>query len=206
MRKGIVFSVFGVAALLVLLFNFQSPASAVSASALVPANDNCAGAVDLGPTLNETGTARAQGIDTSTATTPATDPCISCCFFGVGQNSNSVWYKIAPGAGKFVYFITAANYDTVVAVWTTVGNVCPVGTFTPMPPLSTCVNAPGVTEVTCNDDIPPGSIDESATLQSKVNFGPTAAATTYYIEVAECTGTAAGFGGTLGYNVQVSSR
>jgi len=55
-------------------------------------------------------------LDTWGATTATTDPTPSC---GLGQNSNSVWYKYTPSANGILHADTdGSNYDTVVAVWT----------------------------------------------------------------------------------------
>ena len=112
-----------------------------------PANDDCAtptviGAVPFAAT-----------VDTSTATTAASDPIHSCTS---DKNARSVWYSFtAATSGKITANTFGTNFDTQLAVYA-----------------GTC-GAP--VEIACNDDAAGG-------LQSKVSFAATAG-TTYLLEV-----------------------
>jgi hypothetical protein len=190
MRKStITLGIFAMAALCLLMASFQS----VQAQRGAPPTDNdlCTGCEVV------TGVALREREDTTGATTSANDPCISCCFFGVGQNSHSIWYCVDAAAGKIVRASTfGSDYDTVVAIFDTDGTGCPTGVFTPSP-TSTCVNDPDVTELGCNDDA-------AGTLQSSVAV--VSDGDRLYVEVAECTGTATGFGGVAVVQISVSDR
>lgn len=187
------FFIFGTAVLLVLMATLQSSVVAQRTPAADPGNA-CPGPVVTPP-------GGRSFTDTTGATRAANDPCISCCFFGVGQNDKSVWRNITPGVNKVVRVNTfGSNFDTLLAIWRRTGNTCPTGTFVPAP-TSTCTNGAGVTEVNCNDDA-------GGTLQSEVAFvtGTGDASTVFFVEVAECTGTANGFGGNLSLSIAVSER
>jgi hypothetical protein len=193
MRKStLTLSIFAVLALCSLMANF--PASVMAQRGAPPApNDDCDDAIDLGspPILQH----RSRYDTTGASTTNPGDPCISCCLFGVGQNSNSIWYCVTPAAGKILRVNTfGSDYDTVVAIWKTDDDSCPEGTFTPG---DTCENDAGVEEVACNDDA-------AGTLQSSVTT--VADGRKCFIEVAECTGTAVGFGGQTSVTISVLDR
>lgn len=191
MRKStLLLSVLAVLALCMLAANFPMPVSAQRGAPPAP-NNTCPG-IAVG---NAIGTVSRTRFNTTGATRAANDPCISCCFFGVGQNDKSIWYSTTPPANAVVRVSTqGSDYDTVVAVYRRTGNTCPTGG----PNTSACTNAAGVTEVVCNDD-------SGGTLQSDVAFVANGTST-YFIEVAECTGTANGFGGTAVVNISINPR
>ncbi|MBI3951564.1 MAG: hypothetical protein HY314_14025 [Acidobacteria bacterium] len=194
MRKStLILTIFAVAALCLLMANFQSSVLAQRGAPPAP-NDDCVNCIDIGAAP-----VHRSRFDTTWATTPNPgDPCISCCFFGVGQNDKSIWYCATPPAGAVVRVNTfGSDYDTVVAIWKRTGDTCPTGTFVSNPPNSTCTNDPGVTELNCNDDA-------ANTLQSQVSA--VADGSKLFIEVAECTGTAPGFGGNASVTISHSGR
>jgi len=186
MRKSTVaLSIFAALALCVLMANFSSSVQAQRIPSPAP-NDLCVDAIAVGSVSRTR-------FDTTGATRSADDPCISCAYYGVGQNDKSIWYSIAPPAGSVVRVSTqGSDYDTVLAVWQTSGG-CPTGSSGGDPKAS-CTNDAGVVEIACNDD-------SNSTLQSDAAFYTNGS--TYYIEVAECTGTGYGYGGVA--NVTISS-
>jgi hypothetical protein len=186
-------SIFVAAALCILMANFQ--ASVVAQRGAPPApNDDCADCINVNA-VERSGVARFR-FDTTGATTEATDPCISCCFFGVGQNANSIWFCKTVQADNTVVRVNTfgSDYDTVVAIWTTTSGDCPTGTFSN----STCTNDGGVTELNCNDEA-------ADTLQSST-AAIANAGDKLFIEVAECTGTGAGFGGQASVTISETPR
>ncbi|GEM_PF-4771860 len=177
-RSTIMLSVFAALAFCILAANFQSAVVAQRPAPPAP-NDNKADAIDItGRTVF-----RAR-YDTTGASIEADDPCISCCFFAVGQNDKTIWFvKTVENDGTVVRVSTiGSDYDTVVSVWDGSAGA-PTGVGGPP-----CVNDAGTTELACNDDA-------GGTLQSEVSLVANAG-DVLYIEVAECTGTATGFGGT----------
>jgi hypothetical protein len=128
-------------------------------NAIPPApNDTCAAAtVVAAPFLDV--------VNTTAATTAASDPFQSCTFGGPSRNEASVWYRFTPASTSTVVVDTlASDYDTVLTVHS---GGCAV-----------------LTPVACNDDAGSG-------LQSAVSFIATAG-TSYLIEVTAYEGTPGG--------------
>jgi len=133
-----------------------------------PANDDCAT-----PTVI-TALPFADMLDTTNATTAASDPVQSCSGDGPSQNSKSVWYSFTPASdGMLTAFTAGSSYDTVLTVYT-----------------SSCGEVP--TEVACNDD------DKSGSTNAQAAFAVTAG-TTYLIEVTAFQGSG---GGTLAFGLE----
>jgi hypothetical protein len=123
------------------------------------ANDACAAAtvVAAAPFLDV--------VNTTAATTAASDPLQSCTFGGPSRNEASVWYRFTPASTATVVVDTlASDYDTVLTVHS---GGC--GVLTP---------------VACNDDAGSG-------LQSALTF-VAAAGTSYLIEATAYEGTPGG--------------
>ncbi len=113
MRKlTLTLSVFAVLALCALMANFEPSVVAQRGAPPAP-NDLCANAVPVG----SVGRFR---FDTTGASGLLTDdPCISCCFFGVGQNDKSIWYSMTPPNGSIVvagYFHNSTCVDASTRV------------------------------------------------------------------------------------------
>jgi hypothetical protein len=100
--------------------------------------------------------------DTQAATSAPDDPILPCVS---GQRYHSVWYVYVPGSdGTLTADTFGSDYDTVLAVWS---------------------GQPGTLQnIACNDN-------SDAGLQSRVQVGVTAG-TSYYVEVAGLSTTAAG--------------
>ena len=127
-----------------------------------PVNDACSAAT------NATPIPFSQVVDTTTATTAVDDPNQSCGSGATPKNSASVWYRFtAPSNGTVTANSNGSNYDTVISAFT---GTCGVG----------------LTEVACNDDLPP---DPTSTVSFQVTGG-----TTYLFEV---TRFGSGAGGML---------
>ena len=130
-------------------------------SAPPPANDNFASAMPFNPLGGQL------IVDSSAATTEATDPILPCVTQRTGGNGkngsyNTVWFSFTPGSNGTISDLSTqfSNYDTTLAVFTgTSGNLTLV---------------PGA----CNDDINPGVVIQSDLKNISVTGG-----TTYYIMV-----------------------
>jgi hypothetical protein len=183
-------SMFVAIALCILALNFPTSASP---TVLQPGHDDCANAETLA-NLGGCNQALNDIHNTEDATRDADDPCISCCFFDVGQNDKSVWYRVVVTAPCNIFRVQTfgTDYDTVVSVWETATDICPEGANG-----TGCTNDAGVTEVACNDD-------SGGTLQSSITAF--LADGTYYVEIAECTGTALGTGGQLAARLSTFPR
>jgi len=195
MRKStLTLSIFAALALCLLMANFQTSVVAQRGAPPAPNDDCFTGCINVNA-VERSGVARFRS-DTTGATRNTMDPCISCCFFGVGQNDKSIWFCKTVQANNTVVRVNTfgSDYDTAVAIWRTATNVCPTGG----PNTSACMNAAGVTEVNCNDDA-------AGTLQSEV-LAVGQAGQKLFIEVAECTGTANGFGGCAVVTISESGR
>ena len=147
-------------------------------------------------------------LDTTGATTDATDPAPGC---GNNSKKKSVWYKYtATFDGTLTVSTAGTNYDTLVSVYTgSCGSLAHL--LSPAPAFST-YTPPGKV---CNDDswtvltsllspvtCPPGfSCPPTASRQP--NAVPVVTGTTYYVMVSEYCGFGGGScgGGTLKFNV-----
>ncbi len=122
-----------------------------------PLNDNIANAIAI-TTSSFTST-----VDSSAATTEATDPNPLCALIGASPSTNArtktVWWTLTAVSNGTVNLNTIGSvYDTTLSVWT---------------------GAPGsLSNVACNDDISNGQITQSA-----LSFA-TVSGTKYYIMVA----------------------
>jgi hypothetical protein len=104
-----------------------------------------------------TGSSYATTVTTSTATTEAADPGLTC---GNGSRSKSVWYRFtAPSTGTLSANTFGSSYDTILSVYS---GTC--GAFRSV--------APG-----CNDDA-------GGTMQSQLTMTTTAGATYYFMVTA----------------------
>jgi len=179
--------------------NFQTSVVAQRGAPPAPNDDCFTGCINVNA-VERSGVARFRS-DTTGATRNTMDPCISCCFFGVGQNDKSIWFCKTVGANNTVVRVTTAgsDYDTVLAIWGTSDGTCPKGTFVPAP-TSTCTNsaANGTTELACDDDSGPGLTSEALVVAN--------ASKKLFIEVAECTRTANGFGGIAVVTISQNPR
>jgi len=122
---------------------------------------------DCGTPVVATSLPFTSAVDTTSATTAASDPLSSCGSPGT-QDSNSVWYKFTAASNGTAHVTTfGSTYDTVLTAYT-----------------GTCATP---TKVACNDDA-------GLRTQSDATFGVTAG-TSYLMEVTEYG--AVGSGGIL---------